>query len=175
MSEQRTPYGIVIPPKAWHRPQPRLSPHDGPVVALFAGVWHADPITPDILEAGTYLAFTDFQLAVNGLHLARSQASRVFGKVYNIFQRASDDAVGLYGMASPSYAYYTWGDSRNPQRRGQILLGTQQTFDLSQEDAARSTPRFTKLEQRVLNYVLHDVDMLAAGEVENHTIDNSIV
>lgn len=106
------------------------SPDNGAVVELFPGVFHARPITDDMLD-GTKLSFDDFKSAAADVDAPRRYPGAAAHAFHEVFWRQrikAERTLGLYGMNSPFYDYDLWG-AENQSRRSQLLLATQAVYD----------------------------------------------
>ncbi len=119
--------------ESYHYRQPLFrSPENGPIVELFDGVFHAHPITDEMLEEGRWMAFADFQRAAPDAGISIPASSRGFSYVfYRQYVRAIHESrlAGFSHPHIPPYRYDGWGGTRNPSRRSQVLLSTQAVWD----------------------------------------------
>jgi hypothetical protein len=133
-----------------------ISPYDGPIVKLFDGVHHADPIDDGMLAEGEYVIFDDFRNATAGMGVHRNNASQTFNRLFSTLLRHADDQLGLYGMASPYYDYYRWGTFEQPERRAQLLLETQAVADIYEVNKDLPKSPLTQQQLLVTRFVLHE-------------------
>lgn len=105
--------------ESYHYRQPLFrSPENGPIVELFDGVFHAHPITDEMLEEGRWMAFADFQRAAPDAGISIPASSRGFSYVfYRQYVRAIHESrlAGFSHPHIPPYRYDGWGALVTPR------------------------------------------------------------
>lgn len=155
-------HGLIDLSALWQRPHAPMSPDNGPLVKLFDGVYHADPVTEEMEADGTFLRFTDFQQTVEAMGLYKSNAGQTFYSLYGWLHEKATESTGRYGYDSPYHVYSEWGTNYYSERRAQLLLETQAVADKYERDVNMNrlpdNPNrlLTRRQLRVVRFVLRD-------------------